>query len=166
MKMEAIKNRMDIELAGVHLIASLCMALGFANLVPLIDLEITERIYKYGQDGLNYQQIERLEERLTYLILSMNILPYVGLILAFVISLSICKKLKIYWVYPMLSIIISAILYKVGIMDYSLKPVLSWLISPLKLGISFKVLIVGSIALILSIYLFTSSFLKRNLLLH
>lgn len=163
--------KMNWRLIVVHLAAAFFFILAARQLTILSDIGVIESYDKYGSEGwLKGLGKKDYASRLTYFSLWTNSAKSLGLLVAFIVSLVLVIKKKMFWLNALVVLFIGACLSRLGLFDNRVVDVVFF--SPANLaahfgGLPYKFITNGTILLLAGLVIFfgkrTNSFIVNHL---
>ncbi len=160
-------NKLNWRLILTHLVASLFLVLATRQLILLRDIELAKSFKDFGSDALTHlTRKNNIPTRITYASFWTNLAPLIGLVVAFIISLTLTIKWRIFWVNALIGFILGIILNRLGVFNY--KIVNEILYSPGDLisqfGIQYEFITNGCILILLGLFVFFNKWTKNYVL--
>jgi len=163
-------HKINLRLITVHLIATFFIILAARQFAMLNDTGIVESVDKYGLDeGLKHLVKEdNFSTRLAYFSLWINLSSLIGLLLAFIASLILTIKKKMFWLNALIVFIMAILLNRLGLYENKIIGTIFFSLGDLTshFGLQYKFITNGTILTLAGLFMFLSKWTNNLALKH
>lgn len=157
--------KLNWRLILTHLAASLFFVLATRQLVLLRDIELAQSLK--DSDALKHLTWKNSTSiRIMYASIWTSLAPLIGLIIAFIISLTLTIRWRIFWVNAVIGFAIGLILNKLGVFNYKILNTILYSLGDLvaQFGIQYELITNGSILTSFGLFVFFNKWTKNYVL--
>lgn len=162
-------EKINWRLLVTHFFATIFIMLGARQFSFLTDRDLVESFSRYGIDGFinHVQNIDlTIAQRLTYFLMWTTFSVIIGLIISFIISLTISIRKKIFWLNSLIVLLACFYVHKFGLLNLSAVKTISNSFGDLfiNLGLQFTFIINGGLLTILGLLLLLNRWTNKFIL--
>lgn len=158
-------NKINWRLIAIHLIGTFFIVLAARQFIFLNDMGIIKSFDKYGYPDAFKHLVkeENFMVRFSHFTLWNNLAPIIGILIAFIISLFLTIKKKIFWLNAVIVFAIALLLNKLGLFENSTLDDLFFPIGKMaiRFGLQFKFITNGTVYALVGILFFFSKQTNR-----
>lgn len=163
MNIPELIKKINWRLILLHLIATYFVVLAVQQFILLSDMEIVNSVHEYGSDeGMKrLRDEENGSERITYLLVWINLAPLIGLVLSFILSLTVTRMKKAFFINSVLVFLLGFLFLRIGLFESNLlnaplASILEWIPD-----YSIQILLKGSVWLLIGLLVFFSKWTNK-----
>lgn len=158
MKFLFFKDKIIWQIIIVHLVATFFIILAAKQFAELNDIEIIKLVDKYGPENAikHLRTDNNSPARIAYYLIWRNVACLIGLLIAFMVSLIIFIKKKMFWLNALIVFIIGLSFVRLGLFRNPIIERLFFSFAKLfpNLELQYKFAINGTILLLLALFIF------------